>query len=128
MDPNEQQPPVQPVAPQPQTVPQPAQEDPGKTLAIVGIILAFLVAIAGLVVSIIAQKKSVAAGFDGQLAKIGIIINAVMIVINIVVAGILVALTMASYAGIQERALESQRRADAAQQQKEEMLRSFEQE
>lgn len=95
MDPNSQpgmQPPVQPTpnyqAPAaPGTPPtNPAGEDPGKTLAIVGIVLAFFFSIAGLVVSIIAKSKSKAAGFNNTLATVGIILNAAFMVLGILFA------------------------------------------
>jgi hypothetical protein len=50
-------------------------EDPGKTLGIVGFVLAFVFAVAGIVVSAIARKKSREAGFDNQLAKWGLILS-----------------------------------------------------
>ncbi|MBD5784912.1 hypothetical protein IF650_01845 [Cellulosimicrobium terreum] len=52
-------------------------EDPGKTLGIVGFVLAFVCAVAGIIVSAIAKKKSREAGFDNQLAKWGFILSIV---------------------------------------------------
>lgn len=54
-----------------------AGEDPSKTMAIVGLVLDFVFAPVGLILSIVAKKKSVEAGFDGGLAKIGVIIGIV---------------------------------------------------
>jgi preprotein translocase subunit SecG len=57
-------------------------EDPGKTLGIVGFVLAFVFAVAGIVVSAIARKKSREAGFDNQLAKWGLILSIVFTAIG----------------------------------------------
>lgn len=55
---------------------QPAVEDPGKTLGIVGLILSFFTALIGLIVSAVALNKSKKAGFKNTPALIGIIIGA----------------------------------------------------
>lgn len=55
---------------------QPAGEDPGKTLGIVGLILSFFTAIIGLIVSAVALNKSKKAGFKNTPALVGIIIGA----------------------------------------------------
>lgn len=62
---------------------QPSGEDPGQTLAIVGIILAFFFSVAGLIVSIIANNKSKAAGFKNTAAVVGIWLNAVFTVLGL---------------------------------------------
>ncbi|WP_165069991.1 hypothetical protein [Marisediminicola senii] len=62
-------------------------EDPGKTLGIVGLVLAFVFNIAGLIVSIIANKKSKDAGYKNGFAKAGIIISIISIVLGIAAAG-----------------------------------------
>jgi len=59
-------------------------EDPGKTLGIVGFVLAFVFAIAGIVVSAIARKKSKEAGFDNQLAKWGLILSIVFTALGVI--------------------------------------------
>ena len=56
--------------------------DPGKTLGFVGFVLAFVFAVAGIVVSAIARKKSKEAGFDNQLAKWGLILSIVFTVLG----------------------------------------------
>ena len=74
-----------PQAPQSDQAPQyygAPVEDPGKTLGIVGFVLAFVFAIAGIVVSAIAKKKSREAGFDNQLAKWGLILSIVFTVLG----------------------------------------------
>ncbi|MDM4763331.1 DUF4190 domain-containing protein [Galbitalea sp. SE-J8] len=63
-------------------VPPPVGVDyPGKTLGIVGLVLAFVFAIAGLIVSIIAQNQSKAAGYKNTPAKVGLILSIVFIVL-----------------------------------------------
>lgn len=56
----------------------PAQQDPGRTLGIVGLILAFFVPLVGLIVSIIARVKSKGAGFKNGLATAGIVVSIVV--------------------------------------------------
>ncbi|MCY0905238.1 DUF4190 domain-containing protein [Arthrobacter sp. H14-L1] len=63
-------------------------QDPGKTLGIIGLVLAFLISIAGLVVSIIALQKSKAAGFKNTPAKVGIFVSIIVSVLWI--AGIII--------------------------------------
>lgn len=53
------------------------QEDPGKTLGMVGLVLAIVANLVGLIVSIVAFRKSKAAGFNNGLAKAGIIVGAI---------------------------------------------------
>ena len=66
---------------------QNASDGSQKTLAIVGIILAFLFPLIGLIVSIVARSNARQAGdqSSAHLAKIGIILGAVMIGISLVV-------------------------------------------
>ena len=71
---------------------QPAAEDPGKTLGIVGLILSFFTALIGLIVSAVALNKSKKAGFKNTPALIGIIIGAIgtvfaVIAISLAIAG-----------------------------------------
>jgi hypothetical protein len=63
-------------APAPQ--PAPAGDFPGKTLGIVGLVLAILAAPIGLIISVVANNQSKAAGYPNQLAKIGIIVGAIL--------------------------------------------------
>ena len=67
--------------------------DPGKTLGIVGLILAAFFQLLGLILSIISFKKSKAAGFSGKLGKIGIIVNAVVMVLGTIAAIVLLAVS-----------------------------------
>lgn len=77
-----QQYPSAPQAPAPQYGGAPV-EDPGKTLGIVGLVLAFVFSIAGIVVSAIARKQSREAGFDNQLAKWGLILSIVFTALGV---------------------------------------------
>ena len=107
-------PPYQPVAPQGPGVPtQPTGQDPGKGLAIAGIVLAFFISLVGLILSIIAKKKSKAAGFHNTLATVGIVLNAVFLTISVIAIPILIAITMMAYTGIQQRATSSSGEATA---------------
>lgn len=62
----------------------PTGEDPGKTMAIVGIVLDFVFAPVGLIVSYLAKKKSTEAGFDNQLAKIAFIIGIITTILWVI--------------------------------------------
>jgi len=67
---------------------------PGKTLGIVGLILAIFFNLIGLIVSIVAFNQSKKAGYKNTPAKAGIIVGAVLLVLGIVigvVSGILAA-------------------------------------
>jgi Ca2+/H+ antiporter len=58
-------------------------EDPGKTLGLVGLILAIFANVVGLIISIIAFRKSKQAGFSNGLAKAGIVIGSILFVISL---------------------------------------------
>jgi type II secretory pathway pseudopilin PulG len=104
-----QQPPVapeqpyqQPAAPQQPNQPAVTQSNPGKTLAIVGFIFAFVaLQLVGLPLSIVALVKSRKAGFKNPLAVAGIILNVVFLLIGI---GIIAAIAMVATQGVQTRA------------------------
>lgn len=98
--------PQQPVFTQPQ-VAQPLQpaHDPGKVFSILGLVFAFIaLQLPGLILSIIGLKKSKKAGFPTTLAVVGIILNILFMVITL---GVIAAITMAAYNGVQQRAAES---------------------
>ena len=59
-------------------------EDPGKTLGIVGLVLAIVVPLVGIIVSAIALNTSKKAGFQNQLAKIGLIVGIVLTVLGLI--------------------------------------------
>ena len=73
--------------PTPAPAPQPAPEGdfPGKTLGIVGLVLAILVPLVGLIISVVANNQSKAAGYPNQLAKIGIIVGAILTALGIII-------------------------------------------
>ncbi|MCU1411622.1 MAG: hypothetical protein JWR04_2329 [Rhodoglobus sp.] len=58
---------------------------PGKTLGIVGLILAFLAAPIGLILSIVAKVQSRAAGVKNGPATAGIIISIIVIALYIII-------------------------------------------
>lgn len=64
--------------------PMPQAEDPGRTLGIVGLILAFVAAAVGMIISIVAFRKSKAAGYKNNLALAGIIVGAVITLVYVV--------------------------------------------
>jgi len=76
--------PIQPTAPvaEPALAPGqpepllPAGKNPGKTLGIIGFVLAFFISILGLILSIVGLVKSRKAGFKNPLAIAGIVIGA----------------------------------------------------
>jgi preprotein translocase subunit SecG len=63
----------------------------GKTLGIVGLILAFLAPPIGLILSIVALVQSKNAGVKNTLAKVGLILSIVFIVLGIIITIALVA-------------------------------------
>jgi hypothetical protein len=63
-------------------VPASAPVSDGKTLGIVGLVLAFLFSLAGLIVSIIARGQSKRAGVTNTPATVGIVISIIGIIIT----------------------------------------------
>lgn len=65
--------------------------DPGRTLAIVGLVFAFIFALVGLILSIVARNKSQKAGFNNTLATVGIVISVINMILGVVlnVTGVL---------------------------------------
>jgi hypothetical protein len=71
----------------------PTGENPGKTLGIIGLILAFPLQLIGLIVSIVALRKSKKAGFKNLAAVWGIVVGAIgTVTVLIVVVSAAVAL------------------------------------
>ncbi|MBH2007062.1 DUF4190 domain-containing protein [Candidatus Saccharibacteria bacterium] len=99
----------------PATPEQPTGDDPGKTLAIVGIVLAFFFSVVGLILSLIAKSKSRKAGYPTTLATVGIVLNSVFILLGIIMLGILTAITIAGFKSVQERAEATQRTTETQQ-------------
>lgn len=77
-------------------------EDPGRMLGIVALILAFFVQIAGLIVGIIARKKSKEAGYSNGFATAAIWISIVLMVLGLLLAIALIAGGAALFSGISE--------------------------
>ena len=65
------------------TAPAPA-DYPGKTLGIVGLVLAIVAPVVGIIVSAIALSQSKKAGYPNQLAKFGLIVGIVLTVLIVV--------------------------------------------
>lgn len=65
---------------------------PGKTLGIVAVVLAFVFTILGLILGIVAQNQSKAAGFKNTPAKVAIILSIIFIVLGLLI-GIISAVT-----------------------------------
>ena len=61
----------------------PAASD-GKTLGIVGLILAFVFALAGLIVSAIARSQSKKAGVKNTPATVGLVLSIIFLIIQII--------------------------------------------
>jgi hypothetical protein len=64
--------------------PAPAPASDGKTLGIVGLVLAFLFSLAGLIVSIIARNQSKRAGVPNTPATVGIVISIIGLVLGLI--------------------------------------------
>jgi len=74
----------------PAPAPAPAPVSDGKTLGIVGLVLAFVFSIAGLIVSIIARGQSKRAGVQNTPATVGIVISIIGIIGYIIAIAALV--------------------------------------
>jgi hypothetical protein len=62
----------------------PPAQDPGRTMGIVGLVLAIFCSLIGMVVSIIAFNKSKQVGFKNNIALAGIIVGAVLFVVGLI--------------------------------------------
>ncbi len=94
---------------------QPTATDPGQTMGIIGLILAFLFAPLGLILSMIAYSKSKKAGHKNVVALVGIILS----IVGTLLFALLVMLTVASTARLQENAKKVQLENAQSQQQAE---------
>ncbi|MGO1971368.1 MAG: hypothetical protein ACTH2Q_00265 [Propionibacteriaceae bacterium] len=74
----------------------PVGEDPGKTLGIVGLVLAIIATWIGLIVSVVAFKKSKKAGFSNGVAKAGIVVGIITTIGGLIVGGIMAASIVAT--------------------------------
>src|SRR5690606_26098953 len=70
-------------APPPAPAAAPGQSD-GKTLGIVGLVLAFLFSLAGLIVSLIARSQSKKAGVKNTPATVGVVLSIIFLVLQII--------------------------------------------
>jgi hypothetical protein len=70
--------------PAPTPAPAPASDYPGKTLGIVGLILAFIAAPIGFIISLVARSQSKKAGAKNTPATAGIIIGLIITLIYII--------------------------------------------
>ena len=86
--------------PAPAPVPAAAPASDGKTLGIVGLILAFVFSLAGLIVSLIARSQSKKAGVQNTPATIGIVISILGLVIGLIVAIVTIAGSAALFGGL----------------------------
>lgn len=66
----------------------PPAEDPGRTLGIIGLVLSFFTALIGLIISIVAYRKSKKAGFKNTPALLGIIVGIVTTVVGLIVGAV----------------------------------------
>ncbi|QDP94853.1 hypothetical protein FOE78_02010 [Microlunatus elymi] len=60
------------------------QEDPGRTLGIVGLVLSIVASWIGLIISVVAFRKSKNAGFRNGLAKAGIIVGCITTALGLI--------------------------------------------
>ena len=65
-------------------------EDPGKTLGIVSLVLAFIIPLPGLIFGFVARSKSKKAGHSNGLALAGIILSIINIVVFIFIFTVLI--------------------------------------
>lgn len=76
------------------TAPTAPADFPGKTLGLVGLILAIVAPVVGIVVSAIARSQSKNAGYENKLAKIGLIVGIALTVAIIVLYVVVFAVAM----------------------------------
>jgi hypothetical protein len=57
---------------------------PGKTLGIVGLVLAFVFALAGIIVSAIARSQSKKAGYKNTPATVGLVLSIIFFIIQVI--------------------------------------------
>ncbi len=64
--------------------PAPGQDYPGKTLGIVGLIVAIFASLIGLIISAIALNQSKKAGYKNTPALAGVIVGAILFAITVI--------------------------------------------
>lgn len=82
--------------------PAPGVDYPGKTLGVVGLVVAIFFNVIGLIISAIAFSQSKKAGYKNTPALVGIIVGAVLFALGIIfsiliIAGSIAAVNMNSY-------------------------------
>lgn len=85
---------------QPST-PQATGEDPGKTMAIIALVLAFLMPLIGLILAIVAKKKSKKSGHSNGFAIAAIAFGAINLIIS---TAFFAAIFFATFSGVQQAA------------------------
>ncbi|WP_291039905.1 hypothetical protein [Herbiconiux sp.] len=72
---------------------------PGKTLGIVGLVVAIIANLIGLIISAIALSQSKKAGYKNTPALAGVIVGAILTVLGIIfgIVGVVGAMSMATY-------------------------------
>ncbi|MFD6054589.1 DUF4190 domain-containing protein [Agromyces sp. NPDC060279] len=63
---------------------QPPADYPGKTLGIVGLVLAIITPLIGLIISAVAQSQSKKAGYPNGLAKAGVIVGSILTALGVI--------------------------------------------
>lgn len=63
----------------------PGVDYPGKTLGIIGLVLVFVTGLIGLILSIVANNQSKAAGYTNTPAKIGIILGIIVVILAVII-------------------------------------------
>ncbi len=86
----------------PPAYPMPPAEDPGKTLGIVALVLAFFVQLLGLILGIVALNQSKKAGYSNGPAKAAIILSIVFMVLGLIILGIVLAFVLPNVAVLAE--------------------------
>jgi hypothetical protein len=90
----------------PAPAPAPAADVPGKTLGIVGLILAFLAAPIGFIISLVARSQSKKAGVKNTPATAGIIIGLIITLIWIIVVIVSIVIGASVAGGLAEACAE----------------------
>jgi hypothetical protein len=76
--------------------PAPGQDYPGKTLGVVGLVLAIFFNLIGLIISAVAYNQSKKAGYKNTPALVGLIIGAVLLALGIIFAIISIVIAVAA--------------------------------
>lgn len=116
LTPSEVSPAAEPVTPTPLT-PMPAAptiataaENPGQTLSIIGLVLAFLFPLVGIFLSVIGRNKSKKAGASTTVGTVGVVLNIISLVISLLYT---VVVMLAASSAISQKALEQACKEDS---------------